>query len=274
MNYIAQIEKAFQFIKKQISVSPKLGLILGTGLGELADEIENPVELDYSNIPHFPTSTVKFHAGKLVYGGLAGKFVLAMNGRFHFYEGYSMREITLPIRVMFELGIKTLIVTNAAGGINSQATPGRIGLITDHINLMGDNPLIGEYDETLGERFPDMSGPYSKRLRELAKKVARNNQIDLLETIYAAVSGPSFETAAELLMLQKFGVDTVGMSVVPEVLVARQLGMDVLALTIVTDQSLPGNMMPITHEKVKQAAAETTPKMKKLITGIVRELEI
>lgn len=272
MNYITQIEQAANYIKSKISFTPQLGLILGTGLGELSEQIQNPVELDYQNIPCFPTSTVKFHAGKLVCGPFAGKNVVAMNGRFHFYEGYSMRAITLPVRVMFELGIKTLIVTNAVGGINSKATPGSIGLLTDHINLMGDNPLVGEYEKRLGTRFPDMSEPYSRKLRDLAYTVAKENNINLLETVYAAISGPSFETAAELLMLQKFGVDTVGMSVVPEVLVASQLGMDVLGLSIITDQSLPENMVQITHEKVKQVASETTPKVVKLITGIVKEL--
>lgn len=271
-NYLAQIDEAAAFLRSKTSEPPQVGIILGTGVGELVDEIETPVVIDYKEIPNFPESTVKFHAGRLLFGQLAGKPVCVMQGRFHYYEGYTMRQITLPVRVMHELGVSTLIVTNAAGGICQKATPGSIGLITDQINLMGTNALIGPYHERLGERFPDMSEPFSKKLRELAMSVANRIGINLLETVYAAVTGPSFETAAEIRMLQKIGVDTVGMSVVPEVLTARQIGLDVLGLTIVTDQSLPDHMVTIEHAEVKKVAEETLPALKRLVKGILSEL--
>jgi purine-nucleoside phosphorylase len=274
VDYLEHIQEAAEFISSKINQKPELAIVLGTGLGNVATQVRNSIVIDYSEIPNFAKSTVKFHSGKLICGELGNKSVLVMQGRFHFYEGYPMRQITLPIRVMFALGIRTLVLTNAVGGINRSATPGRIGLITDHINFMGTNPLIGEYNEDLGERFPDMSEPYSRKLRDVAKDVAEQNNIDLLETVYTAISGPSFETAAELKMLQKFGADTVGMSVVPEVLVARQLGMDVLGLSIITDQSLPEQMQSISHEEVKKVAERTEPDFTKLLLGTVQQMNL
>lgn len=271
-DYKNKILQAASFLQERLSEPPQIGLILGTGLGDLADKIQNPIVLSYGEIPHFPESTVKFHAGQLIAGQLEGKSVFAMQGRFHYYEGYKMRDITLPIRVMFQLGIRTLIVTNAAGGIREHLTPGSLALINDHINLMGDNPLIGPYDDFLGSRFPDMSEPYSKKLRQLAHATAEDLNISLIDNIYAAVSGPSFETPAEIKMLQILGADSVGMSVVPEVLTARQLGMDVLGISAITDQALPDNMPPISHEEVSRVAKEMTPRFVALVSEIIKRI--
>jgi purine-nucleoside phosphorylase len=264
---------ATQYLRERCSQKPLVGLVLGTGLGSLAQEISERQIFAYDTIPHFPKSTVKFHAGQLVCGSLADKQVMAMQGRFHYYEGYSMQEITLPIRVMHQLGVNTLIVTNAAGGIREHLKAGSFALITDHLNLMGDNPLIGPYHELLGERFPDMSEPYSRALRNVAKKVAKKSGMKLFETIYAAVSGPSYETAAEIRMLQMLGADTVGMSIVPEVLVARQLGIRVLGLSVITDQVLPDDMPAITHDEVSKVAEQVGPAFRSLVKGIISELE-
>ena len=264
--------KAAAYLTAQLTIAPQIGLILGTGLGELGEKIAQARVISYSDIPYFPHSTVKFHAGNLICGELGGKKILAMQGRFHYYEGYPMREITLPIRVMFQLGIRTLIVSNAAGGIREELSPGTLALICDHINLMGDNPLIGPYELFLGSRFPDMSEPYSVKLRYLAQQTAKDLDIQLRECIYAAVSGPSFETPAEIRMLQMLGADTVGMSVVPEVLVARQLGMEVLGLSAITDQALPDTMQPISHEKVSKVAKEMTPTFITLVKEIVKRI--
>lgn len=267
-----KVLKAAQYIKKNISLGPQIGLVLGTGLGALANDIESPEKLEYKNIPYFPASTVKFHAGNLIAGTLQGKNVFVMQGRFHYYEGYPLQQITLPIRVFYELGVRTLILSNAAGGIKEHLVPGSLTIINDHINLMGNNPLIGPFDEFLGERFPDMSEPYSTRLQKLAHQQASQLDIELFDTVYAAVSGPSFETAAEIKMLQILGADSVGMSVVPEVLVARQLGMDVLALTAITDQSLPDEMNPISHVEVSKVANNITPKFSNLVKEIIKNL--
>ncbi len=271
-SYKQQISQAVDYISKHIGRDIQIGIILGTGLGPLAEEIENAHVIPYGEIPNFPESTVKFHNGRLVIGDLADKSVLTMQGRFHFYEGYSMRSITLPIRVMHQLGVKTLILSNAAGGIRERTPAGTIALIKDHINLMGDNPLIGPYDEFLGERFPDMSQPYSKRLRNIARTVARELDIPVIEAVYAAVSGPSYETAAEIRMLQSIGVDAVGMSVVPEVLVARQLGMDVLTVTVITDQALPDQMLPVSHDEVSAVADKVGPDFRRLVRGVLNAL--
>lgn len=267
-----KIMEAAEFLRKRLPQSPRIGLILGTGLGDLAERVERPMIIPYTEIPHFPESTVKFHAGRFVAGSLRGKSLLVMQGRFHYYEGYPLQQVTLPVRVMAHLGITTLFVTNAAGGIRLHLVPGTLALITDHINLMGNNPLIGAYDEFLGERFPDMSEPYSLRLRRLALATAKEINIPLVENIYAAVSGPSFETQAEIRMLQTLGADSVGMSVVPEVLVARQIGMEVLAITAITDQALPGAMQPITHEEVSRTAKVMTPRFIRLAEEIIARM--
>jgi len=269
---LEQVRTAAEWIRKEDSRPFDLGIILGTGLGALADEISAARIIPYGEIPHFPESTVKFHAGRLVLGELEGKMVMAMQGRFHGYEGYPLRQVTLPVRVMHALGIRRLILTNAAGGIQPQLVPGSIALIKDHINLMGASPLIGPYDPALGVRFPDMSEPYSAALRRLARQAAAELKIELHETTFGAVMGPAFETEAEIRMLQILGIDTVGMSVVPEVLVARQLEMELLAVTAVTDQSLPGAMNSVSHEQVNHVAAELGPRMRALLRAIIRAL--
>ena len=268
----AQVLDATEFLKKLIASPPHIGVVLGTGLGQLADTLHNARFLPYSEIPYFPESTVHFHAGRLALGELSGKSILAMQGRFHYYEGYAMQDITLPIRVMFQLGIQSLIVTNAAGGIREHLTPGTVALINDHINLMGDNPLIGPYDEFLGSRFPDMSEPYDKTLRDIAHQAATALDIELIDNIYAAVSGPCFETPAEIRMLQILGADSVGMSVVPEVLVARQLGLRALGISAITDQALPHDMPPLSHEEVSRVAKEMAPKFNALVTEIIKRI--
>ncbi len=270
--YRQAIADAAEFIRRRDPRESSIGLILGTGLGSLAEEIQQPVVMNYSEIPGFPASTVKFHAGRLVSGELAGKTVFAMQGRFHYYEGHSMRQLTLPVRVMHALGVRSLIVTNAVGGMRSTVPPGTIARITDHINLMGDNPLIGPFDEFLGERFIDMSEPYCLRLQALAERAAFKLGLTLTPTVYAAVSGPSFETRAELRMLVTCGADTVGMSVVPEVLVARQLDMKVLGLSVVTDQAMPDQVISVSHEQVNQVANEVGPRFVKLVREIIRTL--
>jgi purine-nucleoside phosphorylase len=269
---IKQVTAAASWIRERDPRAFDLAIILGTGLGALADECAKAQIFEYNAIPFFPESTVKFHAGRLVLGELEGKTLFAMQGRFHGYEGYPMRQITLPVRVMHALGIRRLIITNAAGGIRPELTPGSIGLIKDHINLMGTSPLIGPYDPFLGVRFPDMSDPYTSDLRRLAQKIAGEEGIHLYETTFGAVIGPAFETEAEIRMLQILGIDTVGMSVVPEVLVARQLGMEVLGLTAVTDQSLPGAMNSVSHEQVNHVAAELGPRFRGLLRAIIRAL--
>mgnify|MGYP005845509919 CR=1 FL=1 len=272
LTLVQKISESAAFLQKRLPDVPQIGVILGTGLGELAEGVEQPVVMPYAEIPHFPESTVKFHAGRLVAGKLSGKSVLVMQGRFHRYEGHPLTEVTLPVRVMARLGVKTLLVTNAAGGIRPHLTTGTLVVIKDHINLMGDNPLIGPHDESFGERFPDMSEPYSRRLRQLAQEAAVSLGMRLPETIYAAVSGPSFETPAEIRMLQILGADTVGMSVVPEVIVARQLGLEVLALTAVTDQALPEAMAPISHQTVSRAAKEMAPAFIRLAGEIIERM--
>ncbi|MBN1559106.1 purine-nucleoside phosphorylase [candidate division KSB1 bacterium] len=264
--------KAASYLLEHLHMAPHIGLILGTGLGDLGERIQQKTVIPYAEIPYFPESTVQFHAGKLISGELGSKQILAMQGRFHYYEGYPMHEITLPVRVMYQLGIRTLIISNAAGGIRQEFAPGTLALVNDHINLMGDNPLIGPYETFLGSRFPDMSEPYSRLLRDLAHKTADDLGIELLDCIYAAVSGPNFETRAEIRMLQAFNVDSIGMSVVPEVLVARQLAMDVLAINAITDQALPEKMQPISHEQVSRVAKEITPTFNLLVEEIIKRI--
>ncbi len=272
MNLKQQISEAATFLSSKENRTLELGLVLGTGLGSFAEEIQQAQIIAYSDIPHFPESTVKFHSGRLVMGSLEGKMLFVMQGRFHAYEGYPLQQITLPIRVMHQLGIRRLILTNAVGGIRPHLRAGTLALVKDHLNLMGNNPLIGPYDPFLGERFPDMSEPYSQKLRQIAQRVADEMGIELPEVVYAAVTGPSYETRAEIRMLQIMGADTVGMSVVPETLVARQLGMEVLAINAITDQALPEIANSITHEKVNKVATEMAPVFKTLLRTIIREL--
>jgi len=272
VDYLKKIKEAGETIRRIVREPLDVGIILGTGLGELGDKVQNPETLAYTDIPHFPEPTVKFHAGTLMSGTLANKSVLLMRGRYHVYEGHALQDIVLPVRVFHHLGIRSLILTNAAGGIREELTPGTLTVITDHINLMGVNPLIGPYDERLGTRFPDMSQPYDPELRRLAHQAARELNISLRDVIYSAVSGPSYETPAEIRMLQILGADSVGMSVIPEVLVARQLGMRVLAVSAITDQALPDAMVPVTHEQVSQTAKEMAPEFKALMLDILKRI--
>lgn len=267
-----KIQEASNFILKQIEAKPSIGVILGSGLGELAEEIEQPVVIDYSDIPHFPESTVEGHAGKFVVGTLHGKSVIAMQGRFHYYEGYSMQDVTFPVRVMKWLGVDQLIVTNACGGLNPAFKPGDLMLIQDHINLTGDNPLIGENEEELGPRFPDMSRAYAPDLQTIVQETAEKLHIPIQKGVYAGISGPSYMTAAELKMLRIIGADTVGMSTVPEVIVANHMNMSVIGLSCITDMAIAEELQPLTHEQVIDVANRTKPTFKKLVKGIIQEI--
>jgi len=253
------IQEAKATIEKKCPLVPEVGIILGTGLGRLAEHIEKPVTISYEEIPHFPLSTVEQHAGKLIMGALSGKRVMAMQGRFHFYEGYSLQQIVFPVQVMKFMGVTTLIVSNACGGLNPLYSPGTIMVITDHINLLPGNPLIGPNDNRIGQRFPDMSEPYSKKLIELVVKVASENKIRIERGVYAAMTGPSLETRAEYRMLKLLGADAVGMSTVPEVIAAVHAGMEVLGLSVVTDACLPDALEPADIRKIIAIANKAEP---------------
>ncbi|CAH0345617.1 purine-nucleoside phosphorylase [Bacillus sp. CECT 9360] len=263
-----KLEKAASFIEGKLDGKPEIGLILGSGLGVLADEIENPVKIPYEEIPEFPVSTVAGHAGQLVLGDLSGKKVVAMQGRFHFYEGYSMDKVTFPVRVMKLLGVEKLIVTNAAGGVNEEFRAGDLMLITDHINNTGTNPLIGSNDERFGPRFPDMSEAYSKNLQAVAKEVAGKLGIDLKEGVYVGNSGPTYETPAEVRLARMLGGDAVGMSTVPEVIVARHCGLNVLGISCITNMAAGILGQPLSHEEV----IETTEQVKSSFLSFIKEI--
>lgn len=266
------IQEARSFIESNIKIKPDFGIILGTGLGRLADSIEKDAVIPYEEIPHFPVSTVEAHAGKLISGTLAGKNVIAMQGRFHFYEGYTMQQIVFPVRVMKFLGVKALVVSNAAGGINPLFPPGTIMAITDHINLLGNNPLIGPNDDRIGPRFPDMSEPYSQKLLELVMQVAIQNKIRIEQGVYASMTGPSLETKAEYRMLKTLGADVIGMSTVPEVIAAVHAGIEVLGLTVVTDSCLPDALEKADIKKIIAVANKTEPVLVKLIKKVLEVL--
>lgn len=272
MDYIEMIKESSAFISSKISRLPDAAVILGTGLGSLADEITEKTVIKYKDIPYFPVSTVEGHAGELIAGNLQGKYILAMNGRFHYYEGYSMKDVTFPVRVFAHLGVKKLIVSNACGGMNPEFKAGDIMIITDHINLMGDNPLIGKNFEELGPRFPDMSEAYSKSLMKLAQKEADKLGIQVKKGVYAAVSGPNYETPAELKMLRLLGGDAVGMSTVPEVIAARHSGIEVLGISCVTDMAIAEDLEPLDHEKVMEIANAAKPKFVSLVKGVINDL--
>ncbi|WP_445612630.1 purine-nucleoside phosphorylase [Geobacillus sp. YF-1] len=266
------IEKAADVLRQRMPVPPAIGLILGSGLGVLADEIEEAVRIPYEEIPGFPVSTVEGHAGRLVYGRLEGATVVAMQGRFHYYEGYSLQEVTFPIRVMKALGVRELIVTNAAGGVNERFHPGDLMVISDHINLLGTNPLIGPNDPELGPRFPDMTEAYSRRLRQLAKDAAARLGIRLHEGVYVANTGPSYETPAEIRMIRALGGDAVGMSTVPEVIVARHAGMEVLGISCISNLAAGMNDAPLHHDEVVETAERVKADFLRLVKAIVAEL--
>ena len=269
----AKITQSVEFINQKSKVKPKIAIILGTGLGELAEDIQEKEIIPYSEIPNFPVSTVQSHSGNLVLGKLGNKEVVAMQGRFHYYEGYSLKEVTFPVRVMKKLGADIIIISNAAGGMNRFFKRGDLMLITDHINLFGDNPLIGPNDEELGPRFPDMSEAYSKKLIELAKKVALKGKIRLQEGIYAGLTGPTLETSAEYRFLINIGADAVGMSTVPEVIVANHMGMKVLGISCITDLAIDGVIVKTSVEEILKAAADAEPIMTKLIKKVIEKID-
>lgn len=272
MERLKKIQEAVAFIKGKTSYLPKIGLILGSGLGDLADELENRVAVPYSEIPHFPESTVEGHLGQLVFGTHQGVPVVAMQGRFHFYEGYSQQEVVFPVYVFQQLGIQTLIITNACGGMNQAFSAGDLMLITDHLNLTGSNPLIGPNHPELGPRFPDMSEAYDRELIALAEKVANHQGISLQKGVYAGITGPSYKTPSELIMLRKLGGDVVGMSTVPEVIAARHAGINVLGISCITDMAIGEELEPLTHEQVVEMANRTKPKFIQLVKGILVEV--
>ncbi len=266
------ISEATEYIRTEADLIPNIGIILGTGLGSLVEGIEITATVEYGDIPHFPVSTVESHAGRLLFGMLRSRPVVAMQGRFHHYEGYSMKQVTFPIRVMKELGIETLIVSNACGGLNPQFSRGDIMIISDHINLLGDNPLIGPNDDQIGDRFPDMYNCYDKDLRNIAENVALDLKIPVRKGVYVSVSGPNLETAAEYRFLRTIGADVVGMSTVPEVIAARHQKTKVLAFSIITDMGLPDALGPCSLDEIIATAAQTEPKLRDLIAGCVERL--
>ena len=269
-----QIEEAAAFIRTKTDFQPEVGLILGTGLGDLGDKIETDCTISYGDVPHFVESTATSHAGNLVFGTLGGRRVMAMQGRVHYYEGYSMEQITLPVRVMKALGAQALFMSNAVGGMNPQLVPGDITVITDHINLMGDNPLIGANDDELGPRFPDMSEPYDRAFIRTMEEVALGKAIALKKAVYVAVAGPNLETGAEYRFLRTIGADTVGMSSVPECLVAVHGGMRVIGLQVVTDACFPDALKPANVEAIIRVANEAQPRLVALVAGFLEKVQL
>ncbi len=267
---LEKFSKTTAYLKSRIQNEPEIGIILGTGLGGLVEEIQNPLSIPYEEIPDFPVSTVQGHQGRLIFGQISGRNVVAMQGRFHFYEGYSMEEVTFPVRVMKLLGIKLLIVSNASGGLRPEFQIGDLMLINDHINLM-PNPLIGKNIDEFGPRFPDMSEAYSPEILRKAKHVARRCNINCHEGVYVAVTGPTFETPAEYYYIKTIGGDAVGMSTVPEVIVARQMKLPVFAVSVISDLGVKGKIVEISHEEVLDSAATAQPKMTTIIKELLKE---
>lgn len=266
-----KIEETVKFIKERITQTPKVGIILGSGLGELASEIEKNTTLPYGDIPNFPISTVKGHEGQLIFGALEGVQVVALQGRFHFYEGYDLDEVVFPVRVLKLLGIEYLFLSNAAGGVNPGFEVGDIMLITDHISLM-PNPLVGPNQAEYGPRFVDMSEAYDKQLLNKARKVARHHSIHVKHGVYAAVTGPTYETPAEYKYIRILGADAVGMSTVPEVIIARHMRLPVFAVSVISDLGVPGKIVEISHDEVVDAASLAAPKLNLIIKDMVQEL--
>ena len=272
LHRLETVNAAADVVRAQFSRVPEVAIVLGTGLGGLTREIDVATTVEYADIPGFPLSTVESHAGRLLCGTLGGKTVVAMQGRFHRYEGYSLQQVTFPIRVLRALGASTLVVSNACGGMREEWAPGDLMVIADHINLLGDNPLVGECDDRLGVRFPDMSAPYDAELRALAHTVAREQGTVLREGVYVAVTGPNLETRAEYRFLRGIGADAVGMSTVPEVLVAVHAGMRVLGISIITDMCLPDALEPATLERIIAVANRAEPGLTELVRGVLEQL--
>jgi purine-nucleoside phosphorylase len=266
------IKKTADFLVSKVGENYEVGIILGTGLGDLVSEIDVTHSLAYEDIPNFPLSTVEGHSGKLIFGNLGGKRVVALQGRFHYYEGYSMNEVVFPVRVMKFLGIKTLVVSNASGGVNPDFEIGDIMVLDDHINLFGDNPLIGKNMDELGPRFPDMSEPYDRNLIQKVHQIAKENSIEIQQGSYAGLSGPTLETPAEYNYVRAIGADTVGMSTVPEVIAARHMGIPCVGFSIITDLGVPGKIIEMTHDIVQEVARKSTPKVTKIVKELIFQL--
>jgi purine-nucleoside phosphorylase len=266
------IDEAVAFIRTKSRLTPEIGIILGTGLGGLVKEIKKEMIIDYADIPHFPVSTVESHHGKLIFGTLSGKKVVVMQGRFHLYEGYSVQQVTFPVRVMKFLGVKKLLISNAAGALNPLFKKGDVMVMTDHINLLGDNPLIGPNEDELGPRFPDMSEPYNRALIALAEQAALDLKIPIQKGVYVAVPGPNLETRAEYRFLRSGGADAVGMSTIPENIVAVHMGIDVLGFSILTDECFPDALKPITLPEVLKIATKAEPKMTAIMKEVVKRV--
>jgi purine-nucleoside phosphorylase len=268
----ARIAESVASIRERTAAAPGVGIILGTGLGGLAERIAVETAIPYAEIPHFPLSTVESHTGRLLFGTLGGKPVVAMQGRFHRYEGYTLQQVTFPVRVMRALGVETLVVSNACGGMNPLWAPGELMLMADHINLLGESPLTGPNDDALGPRFPDMSQPYDLGLQHLAREVALDGRIPLRSGVYVAVPGPNLETRAEYRMLRAMGADVVGMSTIPEVIVARHGGMRVLGISIITDACLPDALEEADIATIIATAGRAEPNLTKLVEGVVSRM--
>lgn len=269
---IHQIEESSTFLKRRGFDDVEVGIVLGTGLGKFIEKMEVEETIHYGQIPHFPVATMEYHSGHLVLGRCQGKKVVAMQGRFHYYEGYSMKDITFPIRVLKQLGIKQLLISNAAGGVNLDFKKGDLSIIDDHINLQTENPLTGPNMEAMGPRFPDMSQPYSKELIGKLKKIASSQGTEIKEGVYAAVSGPNLETRAEYRFLRIIGADMVGMSTVPEVIVANHMGLPVLAVSVITDECDPDNLKPVNIEEIISVAGEADARLSELFEALIADL--
>ncbi|MBL0175825.1 MAG: purine-nucleoside phosphorylase [Ignavibacteria bacterium] len=267
------MDDAVRYLRTRTQLRPRVGIILGTGLGGLVDEIDTAEVIDYGDIPHFPVSTVESHKGKLIFGTLSGADVVVMQGRFHYYEGYTLKQVTFPVRVMHALGVDTLLISNAAGGMNPLFRRGDVMVIHDHINLIGDNPLIGPNDDSLGPRFPDMSEPYALPLIRIAERVALDLKIPLQKGVFVAVAGPNLETRAEYRFLRGIGADAVGMSTVPEDIVAVHMGMRVLGFSIITDECFPDALEPVDVPAIIRTANETEPRLRAIMRGVIAELQ-
>ncbi|MCY9657052.1 purine-nucleoside phosphorylase [Paenibacillus chondroitinus] len=281
LTYIEKINEAAAFIKGKLGdVAPVIGLVLGSGLGDMANQVENPIAIDYSEVPHFPVSTVEGHEGRFVAGTLEGKQVIVMQGRFHYYEGYDMKKVVFPVYVMKAIGVHSVVMTNAAGGMNRGFKAGDLMVISDHLNMTGDNPLIGPNHSELGVRFPDMSEAYSREYRELAHKLAHTVvgedgvPLKLQEGVYAGITGPTYCTPAELTMLARIGGDAIGMSTVGEVIAARHAGLKVLGISCITDMAVGEELEPLTHEQVVAVANRTKPKFIALVKAFVRDVQL
>ncbi len=267
-----QLNETTEFLRKKGIKNPEIGIVLGTGLGKLVQDIDIEAEVEYPDIPNFPEATVEFHSGRLIYGNLHGKKIIAMQGRFHYYEGYTLQQVTLPIRVMKLLGIRFLMLSNAAGAVNLDYKKGSLMLIEDHIDLLPDNPLRGINLDALGDRFPDMSQPYSEKHNQLLLKIAENKDIPLKKGVYASVAGPNLETRAEYRYLKIIGADAVGMSTVPEVIVANHMCLPCIAVSVLTDECDPDNLQPVDIQEIIAIAGEAEESMIKLFKGFLSEI--